>query len=108
MIRAIYRWRVKSGEEEKFIQAWMQGTAAIRGKSYRGWWEPAYGGARFISTEFLTALACWNSIEHWQAFAADNDSAPPYLEAFRAMGCSKRAHFYRDLKGVPYLLICVR
>jgi len=30
MLRVVYRWRVKAGEEDVFIQAWTQGTAAIR------------------------------------------------------------------------------
>ena len=30
MVRVIYRWRVKAGEEDVFLRAWMQGTAAIR------------------------------------------------------------------------------
>ena len=32
MVRAIYRWRVKHGEEGKFMQAWTQSTAAIWAK----------------------------------------------------------------------------
>ena len=41
--------------------------------------------SRHDRSEFM-ALACWNSMEDWQAFAAENDSAPPDPEAFRVMG----------------------
>src|SRR5262245_63807932 len=74
MVRAIYRWSVKSGEEEKFIQAWTQGTAAIRAKVI-GAGGSLLMRSRHDRSEFM-ALACWNSIEDWQAFAAENDSAP--------------------------------
>jgi heme-degrading monooxygenase HmoA len=30
MIRAIYRWQVKTGYEDVFVKAWVQGTKAIR------------------------------------------------------------------------------
>lgn len=104
MIRAIYRWRVKSGEEEKFIQAWTQGTAAIRAKVIGA------GGSLLMRshhdrTEF-TALACWNSIEDWQAFAADNDSAPPDPEAFQAMGAVSEHLSTEILEEVADLLDC--
>jgi len=84
MVRAVYRWRVKAGEEEKFIQAWTQGTAAIRAKVI-GAGGSLLMRSRHDRSEFM-ALACWNSIEDWQAFAAENDSALPDPEAFRAMG----------------------
>ena len=105
MIRAIYRWRVKSGEEEKFIQAWMQGTAAIRAKVI-GAGGSLLMRSRHDRTEFM-ALACWNSIEDWQAFAADNDSAPPDPEAFRAMGAVCEHISTEILEEVADLLDCV-
>ena len=74
MVRAIYRWRVKQGEEEKFMQAWTQSTAAIRAKVIGA------GGSILMRSHqersAFMALACWNSMEDWQAFAADNERAP--------------------------------
>src|SRR2546430_8196117 len=104
MIRAIYRWRVKSGEEEKFIQAWTQGTAAIRAKVVGA------GGSLLMRShhdrsEFM-ALACWHSIEDWQAFAAENDSAPPDPEAFRVMGAVSEHLSTEILEEVADLLDC--
>lgn len=104
MIRAIYRWRVKSGEEEQFIQAWKQGTAAIRSKIVGA------GGSLLMRshhdrTEF-TALACWNSIEDWQAFTADNNSAPPDPEAFRIMSVVSKHISTEILEEVADLLDC--
>src|ERR1043166_3782448 len=84
MIRVIYRWRVKAGEEAKFIQAWTQGTAAIRAKVI-GAGGSLLMRSRHERSEFM-ALACWHSMEDWQAFAADHASAPPDPEAFRVMG----------------------
>ena len=104
MIRAIYRWRVKSGEEEKFIQAWTQGTAAIRAKVVGA------GGSLLMRShhdrsEFM-ALACWHSMEDWQAFAAENDSAPPDPEAFRVMGAVSEHLSTEILEEVADLLDC--
>jgi len=83
MVRVIYRWRVKPGKEERFIQGWTQGTAAIRAKVI-GAGGSLLMRSRQDRSEFL-ALACWHSMEDWQAFAADNDSPPPDPEAFRVM-----------------------
>jgi heme-degrading monooxygenase HmoA len=104
MVRVIYRWRVKAGKEEKFIQAWTQGTMAIRAKVVGA------GGSLLMRShhdrsEFM-ALACWNSLEDWQAFAADNDSAPPDPEAFQAMGAVSEHLSTEILEEVADLLDC--
>ena len=86
------------------MQAWTQGTAAIRAKV-----EGAGGSLLMRShhdwSEFI-ALACWRSIEDWQAFAADNDSAPPDPEAFRAMGAVSEHLSTEILEEVADLLDC--
>ena len=104
MVRAIYRWRVKSGEEEKFIQAWTQGTAAIRANVI-GAGGSLLMRSRHDRSEFM-ALACWNSIEDWQAFAAENDSAPPDPEAFQVMGAVSEHLSTEILEEVADLLDC--
>jgi heme-degrading monooxygenase HmoA len=67
MIRAIYRWHVQPGEEDTFVLAWMQGTQAIRDKV-----KGAQGSVLLRShhqpSEFI-AVARWESLEDWQAFA---------------------------------------
>jgi heme-degrading monooxygenase HmoA len=102
MVRAIYRWRVKAGEEERFIQAWLQGTAAIRAH------VPGAGGSLLMrshqeASEF-TALACWHSREAWQAFATA--SAPPDPEAFRVIGAVSEHLSTELLEEVADLLNC--
>src|SRR5438046_10115912 len=82
MLRVIYRWRVKAGEEDVFIRAWMQGTAAIRAQ-VKGAGGSLLMRSRHDPSEFM-ALACWPSCEDWQAFA-EHASAPPDPEALRAM-----------------------
>jgi hypothetical protein len=52
------------------------------------------------------ALACWNSIEDWQAFAAENDSVPPDPEAFQAMGAVSEHIATEILEEVADLLDC--
>jgi hypothetical protein len=52
------------------------------------------------------ALACWNSIEDWQAFAAENDSVPPDPEAFQAMGAVSEHIATEILEEVADLLGC--
>src|SRR5262245_49483024 len=104
MVRAIYRWRVKAGEEERFIQAWRQGTAAIRAR------VPGAGGSLLMrsaqeASEFM-ALACWHSREAWQTFATASDSAPPDPEAFRVMGAVSEHLSTELLEEVADLLDC--
>jgi antibiotic biosynthesis monooxygenase len=104
MVRAVYRWRVKAGEEEKFIQAWTRGTAAIRAK-VKGAGGSLLMRSRHDLSEFM-ALACWNSMEDWQAFAAESDSAPPDPEAFRAMSGVSEHLSTEFLEEVADLLDC--
>ena len=82
MVRAVYRWRVQAGQEAVFVQAWRQGTAAMRA-GVRG-----AGGSLLMQSydapsEFM-ALACWASMEAWQAFTERRGAAPD-PEAFQAL-----------------------
>ena len=78
MIQAIYRWRVKEGEEQRFARAWTQGTRAIRA-SFKG----SYGSVLLRShrhpSEYV-GVATWKSLEDLKAFW---DSEHPDAEAFR-------------------------
>ncbi len=104
MVRAIYRWRVKPGEEEKFIQAWIQGTAAIRAQ-VKGAGGSLLMRSHHEASEFM-ALACRHSMEDWQAFATESDSAPPDPEAFWAMGAVSEHLSTELLEEVADLLNC--
>jgi heme-degrading monooxygenase HmoA len=48
MIQAIYRWRVKEGQEQTFTRAWIRGTRAIR-SSCKG----AYGSVLLCSHQSI-------------------------------------------------------
>ena len=79
-MRALYRWRVKPGEEETFTRAWAQATRTIRSKV-----KGARGSMLLRSlrdpSEFI-ATARWDSFQDWQAFT-QSDPADP--EASRVM-----------------------
>ena len=104
MGRAIYRWRVRPGEEERFIQAWIQGTAAIRAH-VKGAGGSLLMCSQHEASEFM-ALACWHRMEDWQAFATESASAPPDPEAFRAMGAVSEHLSTELLEEVADLLNC--
>jgi heme-degrading monooxygenase HmoA len=78
MIRAVYRWQVKTGYEGVFVKAWVQGTQAIRA-TVKG----ARGGvllqSRTDPSAFL-AISRWDSFEAWWAFRRGE---PLDHEAFR-------------------------
>ena len=103
MLRVVYRWRVKAGEEDVFIQAWTQGTAAIRAQ-VKGAGGSLLMRSRGDPFEFM-ALACWTSFEDWQAFAA-TEGIPPDPEAFRAMVAVSEHLSTELLEEVTDLLDC--
>jgi heme-degrading monooxygenase HmoA len=80
MIRAIYRWRVKPGEEGRFVKAWSQGTDAIR-ERVKGARGSLLLRDRREPSESV-AIARWDSFEDWQAFSSDQTPAP---EAFHLL-----------------------
>jgi heme-degrading monooxygenase HmoA len=80
MIRAIYRWQVKPGEEDTFVTAWSQGTRAIRARIKGAQGSLLLRNSREPS-EFI-AVARWDSLEDWQAFAKGEMSD---VEAFERM-----------------------
>ena len=61
MFIALYRWKLKSGKEDQFREAWSQVTVAIREKS-------GSLGSRLHRSEDGTwvAYAQWPSKEAWQ------------------------------------------
>lgn len=77
MIRAIYRWQVKTGYEDVFVKAWGQGTKAIHDMI-----KGARGGvllqSRTNPSAFL-AVSWWDRFEDWWAF---RQGAPLDHEAF--------------------------
>jgi heme-degrading monooxygenase HmoA len=78
MIRAIYQWRVKTGYEDVFVEAWVQGTKAIRA-TVKGAREGVLLQSRANPSAFL-AFSWWDSFEDWWAF---RQGEPLDHEAFR-------------------------
>jgi len=82
MIRAIYRWQVKPGEEDTFIAAWSRGTHAMRAR-IRGAQGSVLMRNHHQPSEFI-AVARWESLEDWQAFSIA-DLRELDVEAFQRM-----------------------
>jgi heme-degrading monooxygenase HmoA len=78
MIRAIYRWQVKPGEEDVFVRSWVQGTKAIRAtvKGARG----SVLLQNHKNPSAFMAVARWDNFEDWWAF---RQGEPLDHEAFR-------------------------
>ena len=98
MIRAIYRWQVQPGHADAFVDAWMQGTRAIRGQI-----KGAQGSMLLRSqqhpTEFI-AIAQWDSLADWQAFshtALPDDEAQQRLSAVSTLVSTEVCDEIQDL-----------
>jgi heme-degrading monooxygenase HmoA len=98
MIRAIYRWQVQSGHADSFVDAWTQGTRAIRGQI-----KGAQGSMLLRSqqqpTEFI-AIAQWDSLADWQAFshtALPDDEAQQRLSAVSTLVSTEVCDEIQDL-----------
>ena len=73
-MRAFYRVRVKPGQEEAFIKAWVQATTTVRANV-----KGARGSMLLRShadPSLFTATARWDSFEEWQSFMASDPSTP--------------------------------
>ncbi len=82
-MRAVYRWRLKPGEEDAFAKAWAQATKTIRSK-VKGARGSMLLRSRRDPAEFM-ASARWDSFQDWRAFM-QSDPADP--EAFRVMSAA--------------------
>ena len=73
-MRAVYRWRVQSGQEEAFARAWAKATRTIRAK-VRGARGSLLLRSRRDPSEFVAA-ARWDSFADWQAFVQGEPADP--------------------------------
>lgn len=66
MIRVVYRWQVKPGHEDVFVQAWLRGTQAIRAtvKGVRG----SVLLQNQDNPSAFMAITQWAKLEDWWAF----------------------------------------
>lgn len=81
MIQVIYRWKVKDGEESRFVRAWTQGTHVIR-STFHGAYGSVLLRSRRNASEFV-GIATWESLEDVQVFW---NSEHPDPEAFKVVG----------------------
>lgn len=74
MIRVVYRWKVRVGEEASFTAAWERATTKIRSDT-RGARGSVLLQSREHPAEFVT-IARWEGLEDWQAFWQGNCPSP--------------------------------
>jgi heme-degrading monooxygenase HmoA len=72
MMRVVYRWKVRAGQESNFRATWDKATTQIREK-IRGARGSLLLHSRQQPSEFFT-IARWDSFEDWQTFW---QGAPP-------------------------------
>jgi len=75
MIRVLYRFKVKEGQEKAFEQSWQEITQVIRGKS-----GGTHGSVLLRGTEdpqLYCGLARWDTLDAWHAM---RQSDVPNLE----------------------------
>jgi heme-degrading monooxygenase HmoA len=65
MIRIIYRWTIKAGEEEEFIRNWKEGTYKIQ--SHCAGAMGSYLTRSMKNPEHFLGTARWESVEAWTA-----------------------------------------
>jgi hypothetical protein len=63
MIRIIYRWTVKSGDEEQFIRDWKVGTEKIQNHCVGAF--GSYLTRSMKNPEHFFGTARWESVEAW-------------------------------------------
>jgi heme-degrading monooxygenase HmoA len=100
MIRAIYQWRVKTGYEDVFVEAWVQGTKAIRA-TVKGAREGVLLQSRANPSAFL-AFSWWDSFEDWWAF---RQGEPLDHEAFRIASTVSDLYSVEAFYGVQDLRV---
>ncbi len=64
MVRVIYRFKVKPGQEKAFVAAWTETNNAIRNKCVGARGSVLLRGSTNM-TDYV-GLAMWNSMDNWQ------------------------------------------
>lgn len=98
MIRAVYRWHVKAGEEDTFVKAWEQGTQAIR-ERIQGAQGSLLLHSYSESSEFV-AIARWQSFEDWQAFSRDQTPDPEALQRMTAVSTLVSTEVFEEVQDL--------
>jgi heme-degrading monooxygenase HmoA len=84
MIRVFYRWRIKPGREDAFVQAWAQVTRSLRAQ-INGSRGSLLLRDRRAPTEFV-AVARWQNLAAWQSFRQSNQSDSQAARVMREAG----------------------
>jgi heme-degrading monooxygenase HmoA len=100
MIRVMYRWIVKPGQEQVFAQAWTQGTKVIR-STVKGARGSLLLQSRKNPCEFV-AIARWASVDDWRAFRR---GGPPKLDSFRTAAAVSQLQTIEPLREVRDLRV---
>ena len=93
MIRVMYRWTIKPGDEEQFIEHWKEGTHQIQSHC-----EGAYGSFLIHSRknpEQYFGVARWESRAAWKV-------AQPIIMGLKLQGpLPETTVFYDELADMP-------
>jgi heme-degrading monooxygenase HmoA len=81
MMRVVYRWKVRPGQESSFRATWEKATTEIRQKT-RGARGSILLHSRHEPSQFVT-IARWDSFEDWQAFW--QGAPPPDMQPMHAL-----------------------
>jgi hypothetical protein len=92
MIRIMYRWTVKPGDEEKFIRDWKEGTHKIQAHC-----SGAFGSYLTRSTKnpgHFFGTARWESADAWRV-------AQPVMQGLNLPGpLPETAEFYEEISEI--------
>ena len=84
MFRVLYRWRVASGSEDRWIAAWSKVTSSMRSAGIG-----AEGSVLLRSRDealIYLAIAEWKSAEAWSAYRKSESVAPEYTALMNRYG----------------------
>lgn len=99
VIRVMYRWKVRPGAEDVFVQAWTRGTQAI---------QATFKGARgsFLLRDQLNpqefiGIACWDCVEDCQVFWRSPRPDPEAARVVAAVSTRVSRLMFDEVQDVP-------
>lgn len=94
MIRVVYRWKIRAGQEPNFEATWEKATTNIR-QTTRGARGSILLQSRRDRAECIT-IARWDSFDDWQAFW--RGAPPPDMQPMHAVAELLSAEAYDEIK----------
>jgi heme-degrading monooxygenase HmoA len=98
MIQVIYRWKVKTGQEDAFARAWTRGTIAIRA-TFKGAYGSVLLRSRKNPSEFV-GVATWETLEDCRAFWASEHPDPEAFRIVAATGTFVSREIFDEIKDL--------